>query len=174
MRKIILCFISITFILCFPAYAIESYGTPMYCRVQIEDVSKENVIRQIIEDMNEEGYSLKQRSSIFLLFEAPLRKSNRFNYATSFGLHWFPKNKYGWKREEFSSPVYQLYINVIKKAISSVEAEITPIIVWNPGNAYQEEIYEYDLKAEKALNEYLNSLKGKLIYEQKLKEVNSK
>jgi hypothetical protein len=45
-----------------------------------------------------------------------------------------------------------------------VEAEITPMIIWNPGNAFQEEIYEYHSRTEKALNEYLSSLRGKSVY----------
>jgi hypothetical protein len=45
--------------------------------------------------------------------------------------------------------------------------EITPIIIWNPGNAYQEEIFEYLSKTEKAINEYLSSLKSKYVYENK-------
>jgi hypothetical protein len=166
MKKIILCLL-FTLALCNLAHAIEYYGTPMYCRVQIEYSDKENVIRQIIEDMEEEGYRLIQRSHIFLLFETPLRKSNRFNYATTFGQHWIPTNMYGWRREELSSPVYQLSITIVKKTISSVEVEITPIIIWNPGNAYQEEIFEYLSKTEKAINEYLSSLKSRFVYENK-------
>lgn len=164
-KKVILCFVLISIVFCFSAKAIEIYGNPMNCRVQIEDAKKDNVMQQVIDDMNEEGYSLMQRSSIYLLFEAPLRKSNRFNYATSFGQHWFPKNEYGWKRQEFCSPVYQLSVNVIKKTVTSVEVEISPIIVWNPGNAFQEEIYEYDSKTKRAINEYLSSLKSKFVYE---------
>ena len=158
MKKIVLCLL-FTLILHSFAYAVEHYGVPMYCRIQIEYSNKENVMRQIIEDMNEEGYKLKERSSISLLFETSLRKPNRFNYATSFGQDWFPLNKYGWKRAELSPPVYQLSVTIVKKTISSVEVEITPIIVWNPGNAYQEEIYEYYIKTKRAINEYLSSLK---------------
>ena len=98
MKKIILCFILIKLVFCASAFAIEYFGTPMYCRAQIEGVKKENVMQRIIEDMNEEGYSLKQRNSISLLFEAPLRKPNRFNFATTFGQNWFQPNRYGWKR----------------------------------------------------------------------------
>jgi hypothetical protein len=133
----------------------------MYCRTQIEYGNKKDVMQQIIEDMNDEGYELKQRSSISLLFETSLRKPNRFNYATSFGKDWIATHRYGWKRTEFSAPMYQLYITIVNKTIRSVEVEITPIIVWNPGNAYQEEIFEYQSKTEKALNEYLSSLKEK-------------
>ena len=158
MRKFVLCLI-FTFLFHSSAYAITYYGIPKYCRTQIEFSGKESVMKQIIEDMDEEGYELIQKSSISLLFETPLRKANRFNYAKDFGLHWFSLNRYGWKRSEFSSPVYQLEVTVIKKTVSSVEVEITPLIIWNPGNAYQENIYEYYSKTIKALNEYLSSLK---------------
>ena len=158
MRKFVLCLI-FTLLFCSPAYAITYHGIPMYCRTQIEFGVKESVMKQIIEDMNEEGYELIQKTGIVLLFEAPLRKSNRFNYATDFGNNWFPLNKYGWKRSEFSSPVYQLDVTVVKKTKNSVEVEITPLIIWNPGNAYQENIYEYYKKTLDALNEYLESLK---------------
>ena|GEM_PF-3148514 len=162
MKKIILCFIFITLAFCYPARAAEHYGTPMYCRALIEYCDKGNVMGQIIKDMNEEGYELMERSSISLLFETPLRKSNRFNYATAFGRDWFPLNKYGWKRTEFSPPVYQLSVTVVKKTTSSVEVEMTPIIIWNPDNAYREEIYEDYIKTKMALNDYLSSLKSKL------------
>ena len=159
MKKIILCLFFITLIFHSSACAVQYHGVPMYCRTQIEYRDKEEVMRQITEDMAEEGYKLKQKTSISLLFETPLRKSNRFNYAISFGQGWFPLNRYGWKRTEFSAPVYQLSITVVKKTVSSVEVEVTPIIVWNPGNAYQEEIYEYYSKTINAINEYLSSLK---------------
>ena len=160
MKKIILLLL-IAFVFNGPAHATQHYGSPMYCRTQIEYSEKEPVMQQIINDMNEEGYVLKQKSAISLLFETPLRRPNRFNYATTFGLNWFPLNKYGWKRTEFSPPVYQLSVTVVKKTKTSVEVEMTPIIIWNPGNAYQEEIYEYYIKTKKALNEYLASLKDK-------------
>jgi hypothetical protein len=131
----------------------------MYCRTQIEYSDKESVMRQIAEDMTEEGYKLTQRTNISLMFETSLRKSNRFNFATTFGQAFIPLNKYGWRRSEFTPPVYQLRTIVVKKTVSSVEVEITPIIVWNPGNAYQEEIYEYYTKTIGAINEYLDSLK---------------
>ena len=158
MKKIILCLL-IILIYHSSASAVEYYGIPMYCRVQIEYNDRESVMRRIIDDMEEEGYKLKQRSSISLLFETSLRKSNRFNYSTTFGQNWFPQNKYGWKRTEFSPPVYQLSSTVVKKTTSSVEVEISPIIIWNPGNAYQEEIFEDYIKTKRALNEYLSSLK---------------
>ncbi|MCL1941838.1 MAG: hypothetical protein FWG09_07830 [Synergistaceae bacterium] len=161
MKKIILLLL-IAFIFDGPAGATQYYGSPMYCRTQIEYREKEPVMRQIIKDMSEEGYVLKQKSAISLLFETSLRSPNRFNYATAFGLNWFPLNKYGWKREEFSPPVYQLSVTVVKKTKTSVEVEITPIIIWNPGNAYQEEIYEYYAKTKRALNDYLSSLKEML------------
>ena len=164
MKKFILC-LFITLILQSSAYAIVYYGIPMYCRIQIEYNNKENVMQQIIEDMNDEGYELIKKSSISLLFETQLRKPNRFNYATTFGRDWFPLNKYGWRRNEISTPVYQLSITVVKKTIGSVEVEITPIIIWNPGNAYQEEIYEYLAKTKRALNDYLISLKDKFVDE---------
>jgi len=160
MKKIIIC-LFITLILQSSACAIVYYGTPMYCRAQIEYGDKEAVMRQIIEDMNDEGYELMKKSNISLLFETPLRKPNRFNYATTFGQDWFPINKYGWRRSMFSSPVYQLSITVVKKTISSVEVEITPIIIWNPGNANQEEIYEYLSKTKRSINDYLISLQEK-------------
>ena len=164
MKKIILC-LFITLILHSSASAVVYHGTPMYCRVQFEYKVKENVMQQIIEDMNDEGYELIKKSSIFMLFETPLRKPNRFNYATTFGRNWFPINKYGWKRYEFSPPVYQLSVTVVKKTISSVEVEITPIIIWNPGNAFQEEIYEYIAKTKRAINDYLISLQEKFVNE---------
>ena len=139
--------------------AVEHFGVPMYCRTQIEYNNKENVMRQIIEDMEKEGYKLIERNHISLLFETSLRKSNRFNYATTFGQDFIPLNRYGWRRTEFSPPEYHLRTIVVKKTVSSVEVEITPVIVWNPGNAYQEEIFEYYIKTIKAINEYLSSLK---------------
>ena len=158
MRKIILTLSLITLISCSSAYAAEYYGIPMYCRTQIEYRDKKNIMQQIIEDMNDEGYELKHRSSISLLFEASLRKSNRFNFATNFGRNWFSANQYDWRREEFSAPVYQLRVIVVNKAKNTVEVEMTPVIIWNPGNACQEEIFEYRSKPEKALKEYLYSL----------------
>jgi hypothetical protein len=164
MKKIALC-LFIALILQSSAYAVVYYGTPMYCRVQIEYSDKENVMRQIVEDMNYEGYELKNKGSITLLFETPLRKQNRFNYATTFGRDWFPENKYGWKRNEFSSPVYQLRVTVVKKTISSVEVEICPLIIWNPGNAFQEEICEYLPKTKRAINDYLSHLRSSFVDE---------
>ena len=156
MKKIVLCLL-FTLIVYVSAYA-EYHGVPMYCRVQIESRDKENVIRQIIKDMNEEGYNLIQRSSVFLVFEAPLRRSNRFNYATTFGQ--------SWKGMEFSPPVYQLNVTVVRKTTSSVEVEITPKIILNPNSSRQAEIYEDYIKTRSALNEYLISLKE--IFERKI------
>jgi len=164
MKKIILCLL-ITMIYHNTVNAVEHFGVPMYCRTQIEYNNKENVMRQIIEDMEKEGYKLIERNHISLLFETSLRKSNRFNYATTFGQDFIPLNKYGWRRTELSPPVYHLRIIVVKKTVNSVKIEITPVIVWNPCNAYQEEIFEYYSKTIGAINEYLSSLKE--MYESK-------
>jgi len=148
-KRIILCLL-ITLAFVNPAYAYI-HGIPMYCRTQIEYKDKENVMRQIIKDMNEEGYKLKERSSISLLFETSLHKANRFNYATTYG--------HKLRILQFSPPVYQLNATVVRKTTSSVEVEITPIIILNPDTSRQKEIYEDYIKTQMAINEYLSSLK---------------
>lgn len=158
MKKIICVLLFLGF--CGVAFGGETHGYRKLYSVIIETRDKEAVIKRLISDMQAEKYSLVDKSNVAFTFDSPVRDNGKFGFNLSFN-PWGTVNRGDNSREwiERRPPVYRLEFTVVKKTIESVEVEVCPIFVWNPGIAYQKDIYDSSSSTEKILKNYLNSLK---------------